>query len=326
MLPNLHKKWRALWQPDMFHGWGETRNYFEGWYFKFVSSDEKTAMAVIPGISMDPSGERHAFIQVLDGMRNKAYYHRFSASEFKPDSKKFSLQLGTNSFSREKIKLDLPDLKGEIQLENTTPWPKMLGAPGIMGWYSFVPFMECYHGVVSLHHTLKGSLTFQDRNILLDNGVGYAEKDWGQSFPSSWIWMQSSHFDSEEPMCLMISVARIPWLRGHFVGFIGGLLYKGALHRFATYTGAKLAVKLIGNTVHLNIGTPKTRLEIIGTPGPGAALVSPISGEMTGKVNESLQGILELKFYQDNKLVYTGTGRNAGLELAGNIQQELAEG
>ena len=28
---------------------------------------------------------------------------------------------------------------------------------GIMGWYRFVPFMQCYHGVVSLNHKLNGT-------------------------------------------------------------------------------------------------------------------------------------------------------------------------
>jgi hypothetical protein len=326
MPSNFRKRWRALWQPDMYHGWGHEKRYFEGWYFKFVLPEQQAALAIIPGISKDEKGKQHAFIQVLDGVAAKAYYHEFSADEFLPDPQRFALQLGNNYFSGGRVRLNLPELEGELTLENPHPWPKMLGAPGIMGWYSFVPFMQCYHGVVSLHHTLNGKLRYQGRSLSFNNAIGYCEKDWGRSFPSSWIWMQSNHFDDlPEPTCLMVSVARIPWLARHFVGFIGGFLYKGELHRFATYTGAKLNVQLVDGHAHLQIGTAKTRLEIIGKPGPGADLVSPISGEMTGKVNESLQGQLELKFYKNGSLVYTGTGRHAGLELAGDIAGELAD-
>ena len=151
-------KLRALWHPDQFQGWGKTNQYFEGWYFKVISPDEKHAFAFIPGIAMDKNGEKHAFIQVMDGKACKAEYHRFDAADFKPSEQRFEVSVDNNFFSAEEIRLDLPGISGRIQFKNTTPWPKMLGAPGIMGWYSFVPFMECNHGIVSMNHSLEGEL------------------------------------------------------------------------------------------------------------------------------------------------------------------------
>jgi hypothetical protein len=46
---------------------------------------------------------------------------------------------------------------------------------------------------------------------------------------------------------------------------------------------------------------------------------------MTGKVNESMQATIEVKFYEGATLRYAGRGRNAGLELAGSME-ELARG
>ena len=78
----------ALWRPDMFQGWGRNRRYFEGWYFKIVSADRRTAMAFIPGISFSNDGlERHAFVQVMFGSENRSAYHEFSASDFLPDKR-----------------------------------------------------------------------------------------------------------------------------------------------------------------------------------------------------------------------------------------------
>ncbi|MBL7775324.1 MAG: hypothetical protein JNK89_04945, partial [Saprospiraceae bacterium] len=136
----LHR-WRAVWNPDMYHGWGREKRYFEGWYFKIVSADEQAALAIIPGISMDKRGNSHAFIQIMDGIAHTSKYYWFKPEAFTPAPTHFALQLDANHFSAEKIELDLPELLGKIQFENTTPWPSMLGAPGIMGWYSFVPFM-----------------------------------------------------------------------------------------------------------------------------------------------------------------------------------------
>ncbi|MCB0707465.1 MAG: hypothetical protein KDC34_19250 [Saprospiraceae bacterium] len=319
MLANFRKNWTALWNPNMYHGWGKEQNYFEGWYFKWVDPEEQIVLAIIPGISKGPDGEQHAFVQVFDGVACKAWYLRFEASEFKPHADQFALDLGNNYFSAEMVRLDLPNLKGEIRMQALHPWPKMLGAPGIMGWYSFVPFMQCYHGVVSLHHRLEGSLEFEGRTISFTGGTGYGEKDWGRSFPSAWIWMQSNHFGVDEPICLMASVANIPWLGSSFVGYIVGFLFEGELHRFATYTGAKMSASYEDKGVRVVFYDKKKRLEIFAIPAAGTDLVSPLSGEMTGKVNESLQATLEVRFEENGVERFRGTGRNAGLELAGAL-------
>lgn len=318
-MQNQTLRWRALWQPEMYHGWGRTRSYFEGWYFKVVDPSSKAVFAVIPGVSYGQDGQAHAFIQVLDGIQCKAFYHQFPIEAFQASTDRFAVQLADNFFSAEKITLNLPQLKGTLHLENLHPWPKMLGAPGIMGWFSFVPFMECYHGVVSVHHRLQGQLEVYDQPVDFSTGIGYVEKDWGVSFPKAWIWMQSNHFDSDKPMSLMASVAHIPWLGSHFIGYIVGFLWEGKLYRFATYTGAKMQVELTENQVKLAFFDRKNRLEITAHPAPGANLISPISGQMTGKVNESMQATLDVAFYEKGELRYQGQGKNAGLELAGAL-------
>lgn len=324
-LKNTLLRWRATWNPNMYHGWGRDNSYFEGWYFKIVDAAEQNVFAVIPGISKGLDGRHHAFIQVLDGKACRASYHDFETADFCPSEKDFHLQLGANSFSSHHLQLSLPELKGRIDFQDSTPWPKMLGAPGIMGWYSFVPFMECYHGVVSLHHRLKGEMTVYGKPSDFNGGIGYIEKDWGVSFPRSWIWMQSNHFQRKEKVCLMASVAHIPWLGSYFIGYIVGFQWGEKLYRFATYTGAQMKAALGEKTVSLAFKDRRYRLEVTGEQAPGAKLASPITGNMTGKVNESMQGVLHVRFFEKEKLAFEGTGRNAGLEIAGQVQELLTE-
>lgn len=315
----LFRQWRALWNPDMYHGWGRSRQYFEGWYFKLVSADEQTALAFIPGISMAENGEKHAFIQVMDGKACTAEYHRFDADEFGPSGRNFSLKLGGNFFSKEKIKIALPGISGEISFQNPVSWPKMLGAPGIMGWYSFVPFMECFHGVVSMQHTLEGVLNYKGKKVELSGGRGYTEKDWGRSFPRAYVWMQTNHFDSSDAASLLASVAHIPWLGSYFIGFISGFWLDGRLFRFATYTGAKQFLEINDDRVHLVFKNPKSELRIQAQQAPGTALHSPISGEMTGKINESLQATIQAELFENGRRIFEGTAKTAGLEVAGDV-------
>lgn len=323
MFENFVKRWRATWNPDMYHGWGRQQNYFEGWYFKIVDPKENYVFAIIPGIAMEPDGKRHAFIQVLDGKACKATYHQFSAEDFQADEQQFGLQLGQDFFSDHRLQLDLPELKGQLELQQLYRWPKMLGAPGIMGWYSFVPFMQCYHGVVSMNHHLKGQMEIGGKVINFDGGKGYVEKDWGRSFPSSWIWMQSNHFGSNQNVSIMASVARIPWLGSHFIGYIVGFLLEGRLYRFATYTGAMMKAQLGEEQIDLAFKDRRYQLVIKARKGPGGDLVSPLSGAMTGKVNESMQARLEVQFFEGKKLLFEGEGRNAGLEAAGPVDELL---
>lgn len=316
------KRLRATWHPDEYHGWGRSRRYFEGWYFKLVSPDEKHALAIIPGISMDENGNRHSFVQVMDGKACQAQYHRFRADEFRPDPQRFEVRVGANQFSADKINLDLPGISGEISFQNTSPWPKMLGAPGIMGWYSFVPFMECFHGVVSLHHSLKGELRLgpQARSVDFSGGKGYIEKDWGRSFPRAYVWMQTNHFDTHDRASLLASVAHIPWLGSYFIGFIGGFWLDGRLFRFATYTGARKFLRISEEHVELIFKNRKTEIRMLAKQAPGTSLKSPISGEMTGKIQESLQAEVQVELLENGRRIFEGTGRNAGLEVAGAVE------
>ena len=378
---HILNRWRATWNPDMYHGWGRKRSYFEGWYYKIVDPTEGYALAFIPGISIGKDGKSHAFIQTMDGKKCATTYERFDASDFKAHERHFHLQIADNQFSTNKIKINLPNIKGELTFENIAVWPKMLGAPGIMGWFSFAPFMECYHGVVSLDHSLKGSLTVNGEEIDFTNGRGYIEKDWGFSFPKGYIWMQTNHFEAaqaplppkgefaqqrESPQppkgglaqqdflakdtifqkgvelenefiqspplgvgglgySLIASVANIPWLGSSFIGYIVGFWFQNKLYRFATYTGAKMKAELDGNHIRLAFKDSKNRLEIDAVKSGTGTLISPIEGEMTGKINESLQAIIHVRFYEKDKLIFEGAGRNAGLEAAGDVNMLLTD-
>lgn len=306
---------QATFDPPRFQGWGRRRGYFEGWYVKLVVPEKSLAYALIPGISYGADGSGHAFLQVLDGVAATSSYHRYPAEQFRPATDKFFLQLGPHEFSDRHVRLALPELQVDINYTGATPWQKRPLAPGIMGWYGFVPRMECYHGLVSYHHTLSGTINGQDAA----GGVGYIEKDWGTSFPRAWIWLQSNHLSNTDgPACLMASVAKIPWGRASFDGFLAILLLNGRRYSFTTWTGARAQVEIAATgAVQLTFADQKHVLYISGTPPPGGNLASPIAGEMTGKINESLRGVLTLQLTTaQGEPRYRGTATWAGFEVS----------
>ena len=311
---------RKLWDPATYQEGRKSHGYFEGWYFKLVDAAGERAVAVIPGISMARGGEQHAFIQLNRDDGTSAYW-RFPVDDFVWSRDRFEVSIGPNTFSSRGIELDLSgkagELRGAVTFGEWVPWPVTALSPGIMGWYRFVPFMECYHGVLGLDHSLMGSLTLDGVTTDLTGGRGYAEKDWGRSFPEAWVWLQSNHFGAPGTS-LTLSVAKIPFMGSWFVGQIAGLLHNGHLYRFTTYTGAKLTHlehRDGGVTVVMRDRRHELVVEADGAH-PGE-LASPVLGGMTGRVQESLSGRVHVRLVRrsDGSVVYEGDGTNTGMEL-----------
>lgn len=323
----IGKSLMKKYNPEIYQGGKVSKNYFEGWYFKVVNREENLICAVIPGISFGNKGEgSHGFVQILDGVNCKAFNIKYDIESFSYNENKFEIWIGDNYFSKDRIKLNIKSdeltISGDLSFKKLVPWPSTKFSPNSMGWYAFLPFMECYHGIISLSHEIAGQLSINGENRDFTGGRGYMEKDWGRSFPSSWVWLQSNHF--EEEASITCSVAKIPWLGGHFIGFIAGLYVKGTLYQFTTYTGAKLKrLKVDGEEIDICLEDKRYILEVKGRRLGTGELLSPKNGMMKGTVKESLTSGVEVVLYDKNTRsdIFKGNGRNTGIETAGNMEE-----
>lgn len=314
-----------IWSPEIFQGRLSNKHYFEGWYFKSVDAKEQNAFAVIPGISL--AGDKsHAFIQVFDRANHKAYYFKYGVDDFWAAKDKFEVKIGKSFFSRFKMQLDIDDqqakIKAQLDFKNIISWPVSLLSPGVMGWYRFVPKMECYHGVLSFNHHIDGFFEIDGVKKDFTAGKGYCEKDWGTSMPSSWIWMQTNHFEEKEAS-LFGSVAKIPWMGSYFTGYIFGLYLKGKTYRFTTYNSSKVTrLSVDMENIQAAIENSNYNIEVSAKREQGADLPAPKFGEMSSKVNESLKSKIKVVLYdkKQNSVIFSDYGRNAGLEFAGNVK------
>ena len=314
---------KKIWNPSWFQGNRKKRNYFEGWYFKMVDKTLNHAWAVIPGISLHHD-DPHAFIQVINGKTGQTWYFRFPKEAFLFSRQDFYVEIGNNSFSKDHIKLDINEkegiFKGELRFENQVPFRASLKRPGIMGWYRYAPFMECYHGVVSLNHSITGEMIMNGDAADFNQGIGYIEKDWGSSMPKSWVWMQSNHFE-KTGVSFMLSVADIPWIGKSFEGFLGFLLLNDEMIPFATYTGAKIThLNKEKDQVEIQITTKKHVIDISGIKDTSikskGALKAPVSKGMDRVIHENINARLEIKLNgKDGQTIFHGTGSPAGLEI-----------
>ena len=323
------RRGRRIWKPEVYQGTSDMKKYFEGWYFKIVDKEEKNVYAIIPGVSFDKKGNTHAFIMFFDGIKASMNYLRFDISEFQYSKDVFQIDIGKNTFSLNGFDLNINDdvqnIRGKIEFQNLIPWPIKSLSPGAMGWYAFVPFMECYHEVVGFDHPLKGKLSVNGKEIDFTGGKGYIEKDYGKSFPSYYIWMQSNHFDVQG-ISVMASIAKIPWLGSSFDGFLVGFLFDEEVYRFTTYTGAKITkLKLSDKLVTVHFQDKRYRLELEATKAAAVDLHSPIEGSMTGRIIESITAKIHVRFIKlsegGEEEVFEGVGRNSGLDIGGKIEE-----
>jgi hypothetical protein len=314
----------SILHPEGFHGHGKRKRFFEGWYIKLVSADRSQRWAVIPGVFLSETGGGEAFVQVLDGTTRRSWYHRYPLHAFEAKADRFEARVGPNHFSSKGLSLALESgpLTGELRFSTMNPWPVRFRSPGIMGPFSYVPFMECYHGIVSFHHSLRGTLNVEGRMCSFDGGHGYLEKDWGEAFPSGYIWMQSNHFPDTQTS-LMASAAIVPWLTSSFPGFIAGLWREGTLYRFATYTGAMIEhLEVNDSHVEMVFSDRQHRLSLRTTRQGGGVLHAPVRSEMHKRVEESLDATIEVRLSTTKgRTLFEERGSAGGLEVHGQLDR-----
>ncbi|MDO7881631.1 tocopherol cyclase family protein [Salinibacterium soli] len=320
---------RGVRHPEAFHGIGVDRGFFEGWYVKLVSEDRAQRWAVIPGVfrGLANDAERdEAFVQVLDGLSGRSWYHRFEVAEFAASDSAFDVAVGPNRFDSSGVTLDLPQLRGRLEYSSPLePWPVTLREPGIMGWYGLVPFLECFHGIVSFGHGLSGTLEVEGSTRSFHGGRGYIEKDWGKAFPAGYVWLASNHVDADAGASLIASVAIIPWLGRSFRGYIVGFRHGGVLHKWTTYNGSREELlEITDSRVTWRLDGPSGRLELSAERVRGGLLHAPLRTAMHQRVEETLDARVSVRHLSPTgEVLLDGTADCAGLEVFGDTERLL---
>ncbi len=255
--------------------------YFEGWYFKHQYKEE--VLALIPGINREKGREITPFLQIIAG--SQAFCLTFSQEECFIDRRACYIRLGNNIFTKDGIMVDIDrdglKLKGTLLYCGLHPI-----AYSIMGFFRYFPFMECKHEVISMSHHLSGSLTLNEKALPFGKGTGYIEKDWGHSFPSSYLWLQCNEFTGDT-CSIMLSVAHIPLWGTQFTGCICAIHYKGKEYRLATYLGVRI-LKSAPYLIILRQGDFYLRIRIKEAPALSSYdLNAPRKGKMSRVIKEA---------------------------------------
>ena len=321
---------KSLRNPDLYHG-RLSKNYFEGWYFKLVDSQMNNVFAFIPGVFYSPTGEYdHSFIQVVDGMKKIYQYERFKTNDFSAARDIFLVNVGGSSFGRSGLDLKLDgkgaQIKGRLDFSNHLDWPDSFLNPGSMGFYNYIPKMQCYAQVCAMDFDLNGSLEINGQSFDFRCGKGYIEKNWGSAFPYSWIWIQCNNFRKAHTS-LSCSLAHIPFPVSSFRGFLVGLYVGNTFYEFTTMNRSKAEVIQKGTDVVMHLKNRHHSLTIdCETNSEDFILLNgPRGDQMVPLVQENLQGKVAVILRENagGKIIYEDSSQCAGVEYGGDQMMVL---
>jgi len=292
------------------------KNYFEGWYFKNTNSQK--GVSFIPGINIDDTGAK-AFIQIITN--NISYFVNYDIQDFEVNDSPFGIRIGNNRFSKEGITINIEDksqnlkIYGNIKYSNSRNISTNIFAPNIMGPFSYIPFMECNHAIISMQNTIDGFININDKTIQFNNDKGYIEKDWGCSFPKSYIWCQGNNFQKNN-VSFMFSIADIPFKLFTFKGIICALLINNKEFKFTTYNHAKLVeCDIREDSFNITFKRNQYLLNIKSKGNKGLKLAAPVKGKMEKDVFESICALVVVTLKKEKEIIFSETSNMCGLEI-----------
>ena len=245
----------------------------------------------------------------------------YSFKDFSFSNSPFFVKIDDNSFSLDKIDININDsfhrlnIEGSLHFSNHSSIKNNFFAPNIMGPFSYFPSMECNHAILSMKSSISGSLHFNGNFINFDDGVAYIEKDWGTSFPKSYVWCQSNEFLAF-PANFMLSVATIPLWNLKFIGIISVVSFENKEYKFATYYGAKLKKYDVNNySIDIEIKQGNKTLSVSSLSENSNFLLAPSKGKMNKEILESISSKIDVQIKENDKIIFSNSGFNSGLEI-----------
>ena len=163
-----------------FYGANRSGPYFEGWYLKHQSREGK-CLALIPALHIDARGRSSASLQVITD--RGAWWLEYPAGELRADENSFRVRLGQSRFDCRGVRLNIHQeglsLRGILSYGPFTALRSH-----IMGPFLLFSGMQCSHTVISMGHSLEGTLELNGEVLTFPAAWGTLRGTGGVPFPA----------------------------------------------------------------------------------------------------------------------------------------------
>lgn len=284
-------------KPTTLRGNFERNKYFEGWFQKIYSKKYNASFVIIYGYATRNTEDTLGFIQIL--IPNKApQIIYFNKNEISCDSEQHIVRMGENLLTTETIQINANDINIRLKLMNNQVKQTFKNS---MGYSYFLPNLPCYHSVLNTGHQVTGEIQQKEAGYVLNNDMGYLEKNWGTSFPESYIWLHAVD-PHDSKVSMLFSLAEIKWIGKKFIKHVGHFHYDNkqidlrSLMSFATSNPSsskdKYQIRMISKTIQLDI------LIVFGNK---VLLKGPQEGVLSSDIIHYIDADIQIQFSENNK-------------------------
>lgn len=317
----LKKVLPKIYNNQLFHSNLKRNNYFENWLFKLVSEDRKSVFTIIPVLVLGKN--KLCYIEILNGLTGETFFKEFPLNKYSVKTDTMYCKIDNTVFSKDGISLDLKlpenNLKGEINFGDLNPFKGSSFSPGIIGFFSFIPFLESYISIVSMHTQINGNITIGSNSYNFANGSCYIEKNWGKKYPEFWLWTQCNTFNVKNSS-VFLSISPGNLYGRKFVALLCYFVFEGKVYNFSLHKRARVtSLKKEGRTVFIEIQKKQLKLDISIIPRIAGKIKVPSASNNDRFINESSTATIHLNLYNTDKQICSIEGEFADFNLVGDI-------
>jgi tocopherol cyclase len=308
---------------DGYHFDGAADPFYEGWYHRLAVPDRAEAFFFIYGVINPAPGSAYsseAFLYCGRASTVESVYQKVPPDEFSALQQARDVRIGNLSRATAPRFAGLADdgvhrCEWDIAVSDGIAWPQT------MGWMTGSAGLETSWHVGTLRGRHTGWVRFDGDEIGFEQAPGYADHNWGSTFPAQWIWLQANTFD-EGDAALAASGGTVQFQGGQIEAAMIGLWHDGALSTFRTQDLDTVSQSHADSTWTMEGQRGLERIRITASCDPAGLfhLLVPTAEGMKPRAWESLGGELEVTLERRESeqaawgAVFAGRSAWAGVE------------
>ena len=230
--------------PNGIHNLGSSA-HFEGWYYRAFDPETNRSWVLIAAYWLDERYQGHGFLELVqhpEGIVHKQTLVGINIASIQAAHGDFDLRFGDMRLSANKVEGVMWTDNGQrvdidLEISDCAQWggPYEENNRWTMGWSTEAPGIPIKWHIHHLKAEISGSITTPVDEWVLSKLPLHQEKNWGRSFPSSWIWMQSNHFEGRPDVAFAAAGGPIfPWLFSP-QGYMAGLRWRDRFFTWRTH-------------------------------------------------------------------------------------------
>jgi tocopherol cyclase len=179
--------------PNRYHWDGQANPFYEGWFFRIALPDGRSFAFIYciqnPG---DATGDMGGAYLVAARSGGDLFQETFEAAAFSGNPESFAVQIADHSATEGHLDGEVHenshDATWDIDYEIIEPWTDT------MGDFTNQPDLPVNWYVGALRGRAGGVIEWDGEVISFTDAAVFQDHNWGDFFPSGYIWMQSQEF------------------------------------------------------------------------------------------------------------------------------------